>query len=88
METSLDRFGRVVIPKAVRERLGILPGQALEIDEGYDEIVLRPVRPHADLEVREGVLVHCGGELEGDVGDVVKADRERRIAKLAGILPR
>lgn len=88
METNLDRFGRVVIPKAVRERLGIIPGQALEIDEGYDQIILRPVRPRADLEVREGVLVYSGGELEGEVGDVVKADRERRIAKLIGIGPR
>ena len=88
METSLDRFGRVVIPKAVRQRLGITPGQALEIDEGYDQIILRPVRPRADLEVREGVLVYSGGELEGEVGDVVKADRERRIAKLIGNRPR
>lgn len=88
METSLDRFGRVVIPKAVRQRLGIIPGQALEIDAGYDEIILRPVRPRADLEVREGVLVYSGGELDGEVGDVVKADRERRIAKISGIGPR
>lgn len=88
METNLDRFGRVVIPKAVRERVGVAPGQVFEIEEGYDEIVLRPVRPRADLEVREGVLVYSGGELEGEVGDLVKADRERRMVKLAGIDPR
>lgn len=81
METTLDRFGRVVIPKAVRKRMGITAGQTLEIEVAYDELVLKPVRPAAGLELRDGLLVYCGGEIEGDPGDMVREDRDRRIAK-------
>ena len=30
METTLDRFGRVVIPKQVRDDLGLKPGAVLD----------------------------------------------------------
>ena len=83
LETTLDRFGRVLLPKVVRARLGISAGQVLEIEAGYDEVVLRPVRPRADLELREGILLYTGGELEGTVEDVVQLDRERRMRKVA-----
>jgi AbrB family looped-hinge helix DNA binding protein len=33
MRTTIDKAGRVVIPAAIRERAGLLPGAALEITE-------------------------------------------------------
>jgi AbrB family looped-hinge helix DNA binding protein len=32
METTLDKFGRVLIPKKLRERLGLEPEDALQLD--------------------------------------------------------
>ena len=45
MRTTIDKAGRVVIPAAVRERAGFLPGAALEITE--DELGVRLTRAAA-----------------------------------------
>lgn len=43
MKLTLDKFGRVVIPKSIRDRLGLRPGTTLELDQSSeDSIVLRP----------------------------------------------
>lgn len=40
METTIDRAGRVVIPKAIREAAGLQPGSPLKIEycDGHVEI--------------------------------------------------
>lgn len=42
MQISMDAAGRIVIPKPIRERLGIGPGSTLELDELADHVELRP----------------------------------------------
>ncbi|MEM2123099.1 MAG: AbrB/MazE/SpoVT family DNA-binding domain-containing protein [Candidatus Bathyarchaeia archaeon] len=42
MAVVIDRYGRVLIPKEVRERLGLEPNTALELIVKGGEIVLRP----------------------------------------------
>ena len=39
MRTTIDKAGRIVIPAAIRERAGLVPGGELEITE--DELGLR-----------------------------------------------
>jgi AbrB family looped-hinge helix DNA binding protein len=39
MRTTIDKAGRVVIPAAIRERAGLVPGSELEITE--DELGVR-----------------------------------------------
>lgn len=39
MQTTIDKAGRVVIPAAVRERAGLVPGTALEVT--VDELGIR-----------------------------------------------
>ena len=43
--TTVSPKYQVVIPKAVRERLGVKPGQKLEVFAYDDRIELVPVRP-------------------------------------------
>ncbi|HLY33264.1 MAG TPA: AbrB/MazE/SpoVT family DNA-binding domain-containing protein [Jatrophihabitantaceae bacterium] len=43
MHVSIDAAGRVVIPQAVRRRLGLDPGTRLDIDEVDGAVVVRPV---------------------------------------------
>ena len=43
MEATLDRFGRIVIPKKIREDLHLQVGSSIRIEEGDGEIVLKPV---------------------------------------------
>jgi AbrB family looped-hinge helix DNA binding protein len=83
METTLDRFGRIVIPKRVRDGLGIGPGAVLEIEEQQDRIVLRLREEAPDLVREDGVLVYAG-EPVGDLEQAVEAQRSRRGRDVAG----
>lgn len=44
MLVGIDRAGRVVIPKEVRDRLSLTPDSQLELDTEGDSIRLTPVR--------------------------------------------
>jgi AbrB family looped-hinge helix DNA binding protein len=49
MKTSLDKAGRILLPKRLRAELGLKPGDDLEIKKSSDGIMLRPVRAIAKL---------------------------------------
>lgn len=57
MRTTIDSAGRIVVPKAVRDALGLGPGQELEITarDGRIEIDAPPVKMR--LEDRDGLAV-------------------------------
>jgi looped-hinge helix DNA binding domain, AbrB family len=80
-EIALDRFGRVVIPKQIRDDLGIEAGTLLRVEKGSDQILLTPRRDTAALKVKDGVLVACG-EAAGDVAGALRKHREERLKKL------
>lgn len=82
METTLDRFGRIVIPKRVRDDLGLRAGSVLEIDDSDDRIVLRVRREEPDLVQEDGVLVYTG-EPVGDIEEAVENQRRRRSRDVA-----
>lgn len=48
MKTTIDRSGRLVVPKSIREAAGILPGSELTIRVADGRIEIEP----APLEVR------------------------------------
>ena len=84
MRTTVDRFGRVVVPKAMRGRLGLRAGTAIEIEEAEGYLSLRPVEDAPSLIWKEGVLVFAGAA-SGDLEAAVTADREERGRRLAGV---
>lgn len=57
MKTTIDGAGRVVIPKAVRHRLGLTGGQELDVVERDGSIEISPLATPVRLVSREGVLV-------------------------------
>lgn len=83
METTVDKFGRIVIPKQVRDDLGLSPGSVLKIEERAEEIVLKPVAESLPLLFKDGVLVFAG-EVEGNLEEVLRQDRIERSRKLLG----
>ena len=84
MRTTIDKAGRLVLPKATRDRLGLKAGDVLEIEPTGEGLHLKPVRESPRL-VKEGnVLVYAAGVLDKNVSesDVVKDVRDGRIAEL------
>jgi AbrB family looped-hinge helix DNA binding protein len=41
---TIDKAGRIVQPKPIREELRLSPGDALEMDSSEKRVILRPVR--------------------------------------------
>ncbi|MEW6689341.1 MAG: AbrB/MazE/SpoVT family DNA-binding domain-containing protein [Pseudomonadota bacterium] len=53
MRTTIDAAGRVVIPKALRERLGLLGGRAVDVREREGRLEIEPAPTPMEL-VRRG----------------------------------
>ena len=61
---SMDKAGRIVLPKPVRDELQLSPGDSLELEITEDRIVLRPARTKARLYKKHGIWVlHTGSPL-------------------------
>jgi AbrB family looped-hinge helix DNA binding protein len=59
---TVDRSGRVVLPKPVRDKLQLSPGDSLELESSEERIVLRPVRGTGPLRKKQGIWVFRTGE--------------------------
>jgi len=86
MRTTIDGAGRIVIPKAIRDRLGLPGGAEVEISEEDGRITLE--RPPVDirLERRDDKLVAVADDAADlppltaeDVRDVLEAVRAKRL---------
>ena len=80
MRLTLDKAGRVVIPKPLREKLHLQAGDALEMETAGEQITLRPVRGTGPLTKEHGVWVfHTGQPLPAAVTDeMLQRIREER----------
>jgi len=81
METSVDRFGRIVIPKKIRDDFDLKAGTPIRIEESEQTIILTPVHGEPNLHVKDGVLVFSGSPLE-DLSDTLAKHREERIKSI------
>jgi AbrB family looped-hinge helix DNA binding protein len=80
---TLDKAGRVVLPKPVRDELQLGPGDSLELEISEDRIVLRPARSKGRMYKKQGVWVFDSGEpLAANVVEEtlrkVREERDRR----------
>jgi len=82
METRLDKFGRVVLPKDIRDHLDLKPGQVLKVERADEEVILKPVEKELPLHIKDGVLVFSGAAT-GDIAKAVKDHRESHLKKVS-----
>ncbi len=76
---TLGKAGRLVVPKSVRERLGLKEGTRLRLKTSPGKFELAPEPEEARIEMREdGLSVILGGppRRRGDIVRAIKAGRE------------
>ncbi len=82
-KVTIDKAGRVVIPKPVRDALQLEAGDTLELESEDSRLILRPLRAVAPLRKERGIWVFYGGgrlsldEANKRVRDV-REQRDRR----------
>ena len=58
---TLDKAGRVIIPKSLRDEMLLEAGDTLELESEGDRMTLRPVRSGSALRKEHGVWVFRRG---------------------------
>lgn len=83
----IDKAGRLVLPKNLREELALNPGDLLEVWVHGNEVTLRPKKAASGLVRRGQALVFSsgGGDLlsRETVEDILAEDREGRTTRIA-----
>jgi AbrB family looped-hinge helix DNA binding protein len=83
---TIDKAGRVVLPKPVRDALQISPGDALELESSDDHIILRPAQGNARIFKKQGMLVlHSDAPIPPNVvEDTIRRVRREREQAILG----
>ena len=86
MKLTIDKAGRVVIPKPLRDELHLAAGDSLQLESSGDAITLRPIHETAPLQKEQGFWVYRTGRSLKDLSlsDWIDHDREARNRGLAG----
>ena len=62
MKVTIDKAGRIVVPKPIRDALGLLPGDELELERTAEQLTVRPLRDTRPLRQERGVWVYRSGK--------------------------
>ncbi len=83
---TIDKAGRIVLPKPLRDELHLQAGDTLEVESSGEEITLRPARGNAQLRKKHGVWVYRSGEplTQATVEKTIRQVREEREAQNLG----
>jgi AbrB family looped-hinge helix DNA binding protein len=86
MTLKMDKAGRVILPKPLRDRLGLHEGSDLEVEETPEGVMLKTLEARPSMIKKQGLWVHTGKvPHDFDVVQAVRDDREDRIRKLSGL---
>jgi AbrB family looped-hinge helix DNA binding protein len=83
---TIDKAGRIVLPKPLRDELRLAAGDTLELETAGERITLRPLRGDAQLRKKHGVWVYRAGEplTQVTVEKTAQQIREEREARNLG----
>lgn len=80
MELRIDKAGRIVVPKPLRERLGFKPDTELVAIEQPDGVLLKRIEQRPSMVKVDGLWVHQGSAEPGaDWERILEDVREERI---------
>lgn len=80
---SVDRFGRILIPKPLRERWGLTEGAKVVFEEDYEGLKIHPPYEACGLMPSKGFLVaDVSADEEIEVKEAIVRGREERLERL------
>jgi AbrB family looped-hinge helix DNA binding protein len=65
MTIRMDKSGRIVLPKIIRERFGLTPDLELEVVEQSDGVLLRRCEERPSMIKVDGLWIHQGTPQSG-----------------------
>lgn len=85
-QVTIDKAGRIVLPKPLRDEMRLEAGDTLEVESSSDEITLRPTRGQAQLRKKHGIWVYRTGEplSEATVNKTIRDVGEERENQILG----
>jgi AbrB family looped-hinge helix DNA binding protein len=86
MSVTIDKAGRFVLPKNVREQLGLSPGDELELTLSEDAVTIR-AKPKTPLVKRVNGRWVCTAKLSypDEAMDTLERVRNERARRLMGL---
>jgi AbrB family looped-hinge helix DNA binding protein len=87
---EIDKAGRIVVPKKLRDALHLTPGTRLKVERAGETLMLEADFPEPRLEMRDGMWVMVGGppitaEAADEVLRLGYEDRHKRIMEGSGL---
>jgi AbrB family looped-hinge helix DNA binding protein len=86
---EIDKAGRIVVPKQLRDELHLAAGTRLRVERAGDTLVLEPDYPEPTLEMRDGLwLMREMNSERVDIEDLIRQgyeERERRMLEGSGL---
>ena len=78
MRTTIDAAGRIVVPKSLRDALGVKPGQVLELEvrDGRLQVEIAPVEMRLERR-RHGLVAVAADELPTLTAEQVRQTLEQ-----------
>ena len=85
-KVTIDRAGRVVLPKNLRDELHLSPGDTLDVTVQGEAVTLRPRRSTSPLHKKQGVWVFSTGTpmASDETAEALRDLREQRDRRNAG----
>jgi bifunctional DNA-binding transcriptional regulator/antitoxin component of YhaV-PrlF toxin-antitoxin module len=82
IEVSIDNHGGILLPQELKNRLGLLPGMTMVVEEDEEKRVCLRVRTELpELVDKQGIIV-VRAESSEDLTNVTRRARNRRVSDL------
>lgn len=84
---KIDEMGRIVLPKDMRQRQGLIDGTLVEIQMSEEGLVIKKYHPANDLSMITREFEEAVERIFGDLGAGKMSEIKRHIREIERLLP-